>query len=931
MNYLRRVLAKIDPGWLLAISIVLLVVSPLAKPGLPATADTPIHLIRALEFRRAWTGDVLFPRWAPDLAYGYGYPLFEFAPPLTYLLSTLIQLAGFNLESSIKLLLILATFLYAMGAYLFCRDLFGRWAGLAAAAAYMLAPFALREALLYGGNYPQYLAIGLFPWALWAVRRTARNGRWRWGILAGIFFACIILSHLFQVLIFAPVFLLYGVVCLFLPADDQPRGRLWSQRSWPVLGAFFIGPALSAFFWLPAYIERAVTRAQASFYIGKSPYSQRFLSLDELLSLLPRLDTRAANPYAPLTLGVLPVGLALLALLMCFLMLKVKKGRSERLETLFFGVIGILSVFLTTAASSDIWRTVTILQVGEFPWRMLGLANLGIAVLIAAFVGQLGELFRKSKPWLGYAWCVGIMVAIIAAALPYLFPVRPFERYDQADVRTMTRFEIENEAIGTTTLGEYLPLSVTEIPRDTALTDELLAGKEAPERLDRDSLPGGASATRLEQTAATHHYEIMSPLAFQLRLRQYYFPGWRVEVDGREKAVEVEKDTGVLLVSLPAGRHDVRFIFRETPLRLAADGLSALTLLVLLLAGLRKLPWRKKESQAAKVRDAGLPLTDLKYAGLGVIIIGGFSFGMLPLLRPLLTISSPAAVALPAQHTTSIEFEEGIRLIGYDLERNIVKEGDTLRIVLYWETSQDIHRNYRPFVHLDFLNDGRTLAASTNFHPGDQTAEINVPTGRWEPGVYVRDEHWLLVPPGSGPAVLALNAGLFDQKYSRNLPLKNGGGEGQLAWLHILPAKESTPTVRAPASFEDGIELMGYSWLPAGAEEGRKTPELVLFWRAGQAPARDYTIFIHLLDETGKLAAGWDSQPQQGAYPSTLWLAGQTVTDAHPFPQKDIKNGRYRLEVGLYEAAGGRRLQAGARDAVTLGDILCDEKGCRQP
>ena len=54
--------------------------------------------------------------------------------------------------------------------------------GLVAAAIYTLAPFALRETLLYGGNYPQYLAISLYPWVLWALGRGAgeRGRPWRW-------------------------------------------------------------------------------------------------------------------------------------------------------------------------------------------------------------------------------------------------------------------------------------------------------------------------------------------------------------------------------------------------------------------------------------------------------------------------------------------------------------------------------------------------------------------------------------------------------------------------------------------------------------------------------------------------------------------------------------------------------------------------------
>src|SRR5690606_13184976 len=169
---------------------------------LPAAADYAIHLYRTMEFGQAWAPGVLFPRWAPNLAFGYGYPLFVFAPPLPYLLGLLFHSLGASFETALKLVVILTIFLYAGGMYLLVRQLLGSvQAGLVAAVAYTFAPFALREALLYGGNVPQFMAIGLFPWSLWALTRAARERSWGWTALAALFYAAIVLSHLFHALI----------------------------------------------------------------------------------------------------------------------------------------------------------------------------------------------------------------------------------------------------------------------------------------------------------------------------------------------------------------------------------------------------------------------------------------------------------------------------------------------------------------------------------------------------------------------------------------------------------------------------------------------------------------------------------------------------------------------------------------------------------
>ena len=75
-------------------------------------------------------------------------------------------------------------------------------AALVSAVAFTFAPFALRELLLYGGNVPQYLSIAFFPWTLWAATKAVNTNKWGWVALTAIFYAAIMLSHLFQAFIF---------------------------------------------------------------------------------------------------------------------------------------------------------------------------------------------------------------------------------------------------------------------------------------------------------------------------------------------------------------------------------------------------------------------------------------------------------------------------------------------------------------------------------------------------------------------------------------------------------------------------------------------------------------------------------------------------------------------------------------------------------
>ena len=231
-------LKKLDIGLVVAAVLALFAIQALLKPGLPVSADLTIHLYRTLEFENAWAPGVIVPRWAPNLAYGYGYPLFVFAPPLPYAIATVLHLTSLSLETAFKLLLIFTVLLYAVGMYLLAKIVLRSTpAALVSAVAFTFAPFALRELLLYGGNVPQYLAIAFFPWTLWAATKAVNTNKWGWVALTAIFYAAIMLSHLFHALIFSPVLGLYLLLLLALRyktiVDTYPRWshRLWAPRS----------------------------------------------------------------------------------------------------------------------------------------------------------------------------------------------------------------------------------------------------------------------------------------------------------------------------------------------------------------------------------------------------------------------------------------------------------------------------------------------------------------------------------------------------------------------------------------------------------------------------------------------------------------------------------------------------------------------------
>jgi uncharacterized membrane protein len=162
------------------------------------------------------------------------------------------------------------------------------------------------------------------------------------------------------------------------------------------------------------------------------------------------------------------------------------------------------------------------------------------------------------------------------------------------------------------------------------------------------------------------------------------------------------------------------------------------------------------------------------------------------------------------------------------------------------------------------------------------------------------------------------------------------------AWRGVLVLRYHTPRslVREQTPldvrFGDSIRLLGYTVRDQEGiavdrlQVGRGDPvRLTLYWLAEDEIERDYVVFTHLLDGTGRLWGQQDNQPRQGTFPTRAWVPGEWVIDAYRIPvATDAPLGDALLEVGLYDPASGARLPVGGGDGdaaaqrVLLEDVV---------
>jgi len=626
---------------------------PLANEWLPCTDDAPFHLYRAVELGSLLALGHWFPRWAPHMALGFGYPFFNFYAPLSSYGVVLLHALGLAYPAALRLAFALGLWLAGVGAFLFVRETAGEAAGLAAGAAYLFAPYLAYD-VLFRGNLAESAAFIWPPLVLWGLARQRDGWALRpaspaatpapaqarllsWGLVC-LPYAALILTHNIFALIASPLFAGYAALLA------------WQNGSWRVLArglaALAIGIALTAYFWAPALAERDLVHTDRLFVPPIFTWYTNFISPAELLAAPHAEDPALINPSPARGVGLLPVLLALPAVVVGgYQTVRVIKRGLEDLfppaplplreggrrtgvvdvqpsaqrqrggfsppsflgkgagglglhaHTLFFAAALLGYCLLTLPISTPVWSVITPLAVVQFPWRMLGPAALCAAVLIGFGVAEAtGWLEGRSAPgWLAAAPVVLAIGLIYFGNLGWWYP-RYCLSSPTASVADELQFEIDSHTIGTTAKGEYIPRTAGGVPNDLTLARAIQQGQE-PSRL---SLPAGATVTG----ADTHdpldaRYQITAAQPVTAIYQQFYYPGWGVTLDGRALPTASDPASGLIVFQLPAGTHGVRVTFGSTPLRTAAVAASLITLAGLAAGGLLLFLGRRQAHAAA--------------------------------------------------------------------------------------------------------------------------------------------------------------------------------------------------------------------------------------------------------------------------------------------------------------------------------------------
>jgi len=290
----------------------------------------------------------------------------------------------------------------------------------------------------------------------------------------------------------------------------------------------------------------------------------------------------------------------------------------------------------------------------------------------------------------------------------------------------------------------------------------------------------------------------------------------------------------------------------------------------------------------AENQQFGIALPDGAFGGTSVVL---GNVEVLPPPYPASTLDMPESLDVPFP---------GLRLVGATPPPRVHWAGDVLPFSLGWErTTGDAAST----LHWDLLCDG------ASWDGGD----LSIASGA--PNLWARGHRYVThYAPRTDPL---LEDGMC------TLRVRVADAEPVAVRTFEVRARERSfdfpQSPQKPLSVTVGnfAHLVGID-APAEVLASDAALSLSLYWQT-QGPADlDYTVFVHVVGPDGQAVAQSDGWPAQGTAPTTSWVQGQKIFDAHLLELRpSIASGNYTLFVGLYDVETGGRVplydEAGAR------------------
>jgi len=526
----------------------------------------PIHddeqIARLYEMVKVLSQGQIPPRWVPDLGFGFGFPLYNFYPPLVYYLGSIFHFFGAGYIDSTKIVIGLGFLLSALGMFLWTRRNFGNIAGLFASILYTYAPYHSVD-IYVRGALSEFFSFVLIPFVLWSTDLLFEGNGKKYIFLNGLLFGLLILSHTLVVVQFVPILIGYILIRIFLTKRKI-------KKIIEITLSFLISLGITSYFWIPSILEKQYTLVDKILTTELANYKLHFVCLQQLWSSPWGYGGSVPGCVDGLSfqVGKIQLIIAFIGILLSIYLLLKKKNLIPILGVWIFA----FSIFMTLPYSQFVWDHVSALWYIQFPWRYLLFVAVGSSFLGAFVIYFLQEKFGRS---------VAIGVTIVLAILS-VYQVRNYfkpQSYFNLTDSYYTSLRDINFRVSSMSY-EYVPNEVAT--RLSSLnTTELAVDKTDIPTLSYKIVRGHGTVGEVENRSQLKRYSVRvyNNNGFTFQINTFNFPGWEIFVNGKRVSNLLKNKLDLIQFDLQKGNNNVIVKFVETPIRQIGDSITIATLI----------------------------------------------------------------------------------------------------------------------------------------------------------------------------------------------------------------------------------------------------------------------------------------------------------------------------------------------------------------
>lgn len=445
---MKKIINIFKKEYIIIAILVIISLFPLYMPGFLYTHDGIIHLYRTVGAYENIKNFDIFNRISFNMINGDGYGWGIFYPPLSAVVPAIFMCFGLSLFTAQKLFLVLFSILAGIFSYKLFKELFkDNFVSLCCSVLYILAPYKINQIIIRGAMGEVALFTFLPLVVLGIIKILKKDYKYKYYFIFG---ACgIVYSHTIST-IYTAIFGCLLIILGFL----LKRYNLFNKKTiWEFIKAICIILLIS----LPILVPMLQHKTLDIYKISDTTadVANRVVHPGQLIGgSIESSDVGDTEYYSDEKEMNYMIGLtSIIILTLIPFFYKSIKEKGEIKDIVLWGTLLLISIIMMVIP--NIWNKIEILDVIQYPWRLLNFAVLFITILSGYVLKEILQVDNKYS----------ILLFIIAFSMIFVFMIGSKARFAkslQNDFDFYDQCLDENDDFGSIAFAigyghEYLP------------------------------------------------------------------------------------------------------------------------------------------------------------------------------------------------------------------------------------------------------------------------------------------------------------------------------------------------------------------------------------------------------------------------------------------------------------------------------------------